>query len=157
VVFILLLIHVLTASGQEPPPRPITVSVTGQSLNFGAFSQGAAGGSVTITPVGGRNSTGDIILLNLGYSFSAAIFEVVGYAGTVVSLLDGPDIVLSGSTGGSMLLHIGDSSPASPFVITNDPPVSTLLYIGGILTVRNPGLNPPGNYSGTYNITFIQE
>jgi hypothetical protein len=142
---------------QEPPPRPITITVTSQVLSFGAFTQGAVGGTVTISAAGARSSTGDIILLNLGFSFSTALYQIVGQPGTLVSLLNGPDVSLPGSGGGSMLLHIGSSNPASPFVIITVPPAFTTLNVGGVLTVSNPAANPPGNYSGTFNITFIQE
>ncbi|HPC97575.1 MAG TPA: DUF4402 domain-containing protein [Bacteroidales bacterium] len=145
------------AYGQEPPPRPITVTVTSQQLSFGAFTMGSSGGSVTINPDGTRASTGDVILLSLGYTYSAALIEITGNAGTVVSVLNGPDVTLPGSGGGSMVLTLGASSPASPFVIPSDPPVPLLLYIGGSLGVGPPASNPPGNYSGTFNITFIQE
>jgi hypothetical protein len=142
---------------QEPPPRPITVTVTGQSLSFGAFTHGTIGGTVTVSSGGLRSSTGDVILLNLGYSFSSALYEVVANPGTVVSLLNGPDVTLPGSNGGSLTLHIGNSDPVSPFVTNAVPPTATLLNVGGSLTVSNPAANPPGNYSGTFNITFIQE
>jgi len=141
---------------QEPPPRPVVVTVT-QNLGFGAFTQGGIGGSVIINTDGSRSSAGDVILLNLGYSFSAALYNVVGNPGTVVSLLISPDFSLPGSNGGSMNLHIGNTNPLSPFVITTVPPVYTELYVGGTLTVGNPLLNPPGSYSGTFDITFVQE
>jgi len=143
-------------SAQEPPPRPIEVTVN-QNLAFGAFAQGAVGGTISINPASGRSFSGDIILLNLGYTFSAAIYKLVANAGTVVSLLNGPDVSLPGSNGGSMTLHIGASDPVWPFVITTVPPAFTLMNVGGTLTVGNPGSNPPGNYSGTFDITFIQE
>ena len=157
IIILLLVLPLFNIAGQEPPPRPVTVTVTAQNLSFGAFSQGPAGGSVTINEAGARSSTGDVILLGLGYVFSTALYEVVGNPGTVVSLLNGPDVLIPGSGGGSMLLHIGASSPASPFVIATTPPVPTLLNVGGTLTVGAPGANPPGSYTGTFNITFIQE
>lgn len=155
VIMLMLLSQKMMA--QEPPPRPITVTVTGQSLSFGAFTQGTIGGTVTVSSGGLRSSTGDVILLNLGYSFSSALYEVVANPGTVVSLLNGPDVTLPGSNGGSLTLHIGNSDPVSPFVTNAVPPAATLLNVGGSLTVSNPAANPPGNYSGTFNITFIQE
>ena len=145
------------AKAQEPPPQPITVTVTGQSLSFGAFYHGPVGGTMTINPDGSRSATGDVILLNLGYLFSTALYEVVANPETVISLLNGPDVTLPGSNGGSLTLHIGNSNPASPFVTTAVPPASTPLNVGGTLTVSNPGANPPGSYSGTFDITFIQE
>jgi hypothetical protein len=143
-------------SAQEPPPRPLQVTVN-QNLAFGAFAQGAVGGTISINPANGRSSSGDIILLNLGYTFSAAIYKLVANAGTVVSILNGPNVSLTGSSGGSMTLHIGASDPVWPFVITTVPPAYTLMNVGGTLSVGNPGSNPPGNYSGTFYITFVQE
>lgn len=145
------------ANAQEPPPRPVDVTVI-QDLGFGAFTFGLAGGTVTINSAGSRSSTGDVILLFLGYSFTSARYELVANPGTLISLLHDPSgFVLTGSLGGTMTLHTGDTNPISPFVITTVPPASTLLYIGGILTVGNLASNPPGNYSGSFEITFIQE
>lgn len=143
--------------GQEPPPRPITVTVTSQGLSFGTFTQGAAGGTVTVTATGTRSATGDVVLLSLTPLHSSAMYEVVGNPGTLVSLLNGPDVFLPGSNGGSLQLTIGASEPVSPFVITTLPPVATYLYVGGTLTIGSPASNPPGSYSGTFDITFIQE
>ncbi len=156
-ISILLIRATANIYSQEPPPRPITVTVTAQTLSFGAFSHGAVGGTVTISSGGLRSATGDIILLSLGYPFSTTLYEVVANPGTVVSVLNGPDVVLPGSNGGSLSLHIGSSNPVSPFVTTAVPPVPTLLNIGGTITVGNSVANPPGDYSGTYDITFIQE
>lgn len=153
----LFLVLGLVINGQEPPPRPIAVTVTAQGLGFGTFTQGAAGGTVTVTAAGARSSSGDVILLSLAPLHSSAMFEIVGNPGTLVSILNGPDVFLPGSNGGSLQLSIGASEPVSPFVITTTPPVATLLYIGGTLTVGNPASNPPGNFSGTFDITFIQE
>ncbi len=143
-------------SAQEPPPRPVEVTVT-QNLGFGAFTQGATGGTITINSTGARSATGDVIMLNLGYLFSTASYRLVANPGTVISILNGPDVLLPGSNGGSMSLHIGASDPVSPFVILTVPPAYTPMNVGGTLTVGNPGSNPAGNYSGLFDITFIQE
>jgi hypothetical protein len=133
------------------------VTVTPQSLGFGAFYPGAAGGTVTINPSGARSATGDVVLLNLGFSFTPALYEIVGNPGTVITLLNGSDVSLAGSNGGSMTLHIGISDPLSPFVLTVPYPMPTQLRIGGTLTVGNIGANPPGAYTGTFNVTFNQQ
>jgi hypothetical protein len=86
--------------------------------------------------------------------YFSAIYRITGPPGTVVSLLNGPDVLLPGSGGGSLSLHIGNSNPASPFVLTPGP---FLVNVGGTLTVGNSVANPPGSYSGTFNITFVQE
>jgi len=144
--------------GQEMPPRPIDVTVNlSQNLNFGAFYHGNVGGSVIIYNDGSRSSTGDIVLLTMGYTFSTGLYDVVANPGTLISILNGPDAILTGSNGGSMILQLGESYPASPFIITTAPPSSTQLRIGGTLFVGNPIINPPGNFGGTFDLTFVQE
>jgi hypothetical protein len=141
---------------QEPPPRPVEVTVT-TPLGFGAFAQGASGGTIIINTAGGRSSSGDIVLLNMGYSFSAATFKLIANAGTLISIVNGPDIDLTGSNGGTMTLKIGSSDPVSPFVIPEGPPAFTLMNVGGTLIVGDPLSNPPGIYDGTFDIIFMQE
>ncbi|MCF6408020.1 DUF4402 domain-containing protein [Chitinophaga filiformis] len=144
--------------GQEPPPRPISVYVNpAQGLIFGAFFQGATGGTVTVFPDGSRSVTGSIVQANLGFPFSPAIFEVDANPGTLIQILNGPDVTLTGSNGGTLSLHIGSSSTGSPFVATATSPARTLVRIGGTLTVGPPLANPSGSYSGLFSVTFIQE
>jgi hypothetical protein len=143
--------------GQEPPPRPIRIQSTAQILRFGAFYQGAAGGTVIITPAGSRSATGDVVLLGMGFIFSAAMFEVRAHPGTVISILNGPPSVLSGTPSGTMTMQIGTSLPASPFVRTQPFNIWVPLYIGGTLFVGSPAANPPGSYTGTFQITLVRE
>jgi len=161
VLKIVLNILLLSASAQiiaqEPPPRPVVVTPTAKILSFGAFYQGLAGGTVTITPGDTRSATGDVVLLGMGYSFSSARFEIIANPGTVISVLNGPDAILSGVPSGTMTLQIGASDPVSPFVTTVPYGVITYLNVGGILIVGAPAANPPGNYSGTFQITLVQE
>lgn len=142
---------------QEPPPHPIIIDATAQGLSFGAFYHGLTGGTVIIDPSGSRSATGDVVLLLLGYSFSAVLFEVYADPGTVISILNGPDIQLFGTPSGSMSLHLGSSNPPSPFVVTSPYSIATPLYLGGTLIVGNSAANPPGSYTGTFYITLIQE
>lgn len=158
----LLLILLLTFSlaslnAQEPPPRPVRITPTSQYLSFGAFYNGPSGGSVIITPSGTRSSTGDVVLLGLGYFYSAARYEVHAHKGTVISILNGPNTILTGVPSGSMTMSVGASSPSSPFVSTVNFNVIIDLYIGGTLIVGGPAANPPGSYSGTFFITLVQE
>lgn len=147
-----------TAFSQENPPRPVAIYITpAQGLMFGAFSQGISGGTVIVYSDGSRSVTGDIIQLNLGYSFSPAIFEIEANRGTIISILNGPDATLTGSNGGSLTLQLGGSLPGSPFIVTTVPPSRMEVRIGGTLLVGNPGANPPGSYSGTFMVTFNQE
>lgn len=157
---ILLLVASLPVSSfaQQLPPRPLSVYVNpAQPLSFGAFFQGPMGGSVIIYPDGSRSVTGDVVQANLGYTFSPALFEVEALPGTLVSILNGPDITLTGSNGGSMRLRLGTSSPNSPFIVPTTAPSRTVVTVGGTLFVGSPQKNPPGSYIGTFNVTFIQE
>jgi len=143
---------------QEPPPKPIAVFVEpGQGLIFGAIFLGPAGGTVTIYPDGTRTVMGTVVGANLGYPFSPAIFEVEANRGTLIHILRGPDAVLTGSNGGTMTMKIGDFSTADTFITTATPPTRNLVRVGGVLTVGSPPANPVGNYSGSFNLTFIQE
>src|SRR5439155_10682320 len=111
---------------QEMPPRPINVYVNpAYSLNFGSFFQGVSGGTITISPDGLRSTTGDIIQADLGIPYSPAIFEIDANPGTLISILNGPDVTLSGSNGGAVSLHIGIADPSSPFITSAAPPAVT--------------------------------
>jgi Domain of unknown function (DUF4402) len=152
----LLLIYV-SVSAQEMPPRPITVTVvTSQNLSFGNFAQGSLGGTVSVSSSGIRSWTGNIVLLT-GGSVSPALFDVVANRGTLITIVNGSDVSLNGSNGGTLMLHIGASSTGSPFITSVARPTPTHVYIGGTLTVGNPGANPPGDYSGTFQVTFVQQ
>lgn len=147
----------LLALGPENPPRPVVIYVNpAQGLQFGAFYQGATGGTVIVYPNGSRSTTGSVIQTNQGISFSPAIFEVDAEPGTLVTVVNGPDVTLNGSNGGSISLKIGSSDPGSPFIATQASPGRTQIRIGGTLTLTSPLANPPGNYSGTFSVTFIQ-
>ena len=155
---VLLLLNSFSAKAQEMPPRPIAVYFNpAQGLVFGAFFQGSSGGTVTVASDGSRSVTGDIIQATLGAPFSPALFEIDADPGTIVSILNGPDAVLSGNNGGILTLHIGSSNTGSSFITTAAPPGRTEVRIGGTLTVGNAISNPSGDYSGTFSITFIQE
>ncbi|MCW3117564.1 MAG: hypothetical protein JWM28_1646 [Chitinophagaceae bacterium] len=149
--FLLLCFICLSAASQ-------VISVTTvQNMSFGAFSQGSSGGSVIIASSGSRTATGNVVPLNLGIQYFQAIFDVEASVNTIVSILNGPDATLTGSNGGTMSLHIGSSDPGSPFINAVAPPGRTQINIGGVLTIGNTASSPPGNYSGTFYITFNNE
>ncbi|MET0635646.1 MAG: DUF4402 domain-containing protein [Chitinophagaceae bacterium] len=153
----------LNASAQGDPtdtipgdPGAIAV-YTIQNLSFGAFTPGSSGGTVIISNAGNRSVTGDVIPLNLGHTYFHTIFEVDAPEGSIISIINGSDINLAGSNGGSLSLKIGNSDPPSPFFITVPQPSRTQINIGGTLTVGSQAVNPPGTYTGTFYITFNQE
>ncbi len=154
----ILLFSMHGAKAQQPPPRPISVSWNpSQGLRFGAFFATSSGGTVIVSPAGVRTSTGSVILAGLGFAYGAASFDIVAMPGTQITLLNGPDVTLTGSAGGTVTLHVGTSSPSSPFVTTANPPASNTINIGGTLTVGSSVSSPPGSYTGSFYITFFQE
>lgn len=161
ITVISLLLLTTEASAQlqpEAPPRPIKVYARPlQGLMFGAFYQGQAGGTIKVDAYGSRSVTGDIIQMNLGKPFSPAIFDVDANPGTLVNILNGPDVILTGSNGGTIKLHLEESDKGSPFIATAIPPSFTELRIGGTLIIGPPAANPPGEYSGTFSVIFNNE
>jgi hypothetical protein len=89
-------------------------------------------------------------------TFSTGLYDVLANRGTIITIL-GFDSILTGSNGGTMTLQIGNTDPLTPFIVTTVPPSTTQVRIGGTLIVGNPLSNPPGNYSGSFNVTFFQE
>jgi len=152
----------LKATAQNPtdslPGDPGALSVYSvQNLSFGAFTIGSTGGSIIIATTGARSVTGDVIPLNLGVIYAQALFEVEAPEGTILSILNGPDVSLTGSNGGTLSLSIGVSDPVSPFSVTTPSPARTSISIGGTLTIGSMAVNPPGSYTGNFYITFNQE
>jgi hypothetical protein len=148
----------LGVTAQPPPPRPIAVFANpAQGMIFGAFFQGSSGGTVILNPDGSRASTGSLVLANLGFPFSPALFEIDANVGTVVSIMNGPNATLTGSNGGTITLHLGAASTGSSFTTTIASPSRTQVWIGGTLLVSNPLANPSGSYSGSFSVTFIQQ
>jgi len=143
---------------QQVQLRPMSITIYPlQGLRFGAFFKSKAGGSIIISATGERTATGDIILTELGYTHGPASFGIVANPGTMINILNGPDIKLAGSDGGAALLHLGSSYPASPFVTSVQPPSFTYVDIGGTLIVGGGGGTPSGSYNGSLFITFVQE
>lgn len=128
-----------------------------QDLNFGTFLQGKYGGTVTIYPNGTRSITGDLMPITLNMAYFQAIFEIVAPTGTIISILNESDVVLTGSNGGYITLHIDNSEPSSPFIINVPYPERTRVNVGGTITVGNPLIAKAGLYSGTFSIIFNQE
>jgi Domain of unknown function (DUF4402) len=139
-----------------------TTAYTLQHLSFGAFFQFGSGGKVTVSCDGNRTSEGGIILSNQAGTFYPAIFEIAGPINSTINILNGGDITLSGYRGGTILLHLEASNPASPFVLLK--PLAArkdigveYVNLGGTLTIGSSQSSPPGDYNGAFTVTFIQE
>ncbi len=156
-----LLCSFFAASAQSPTdtlpgdPGGITVTKT-QNLAFGAFTCGATGGNITISNADVRSSTGTIMPIN-SLPYFAAIYEIDAPVGSIISIMNGSSVNLTGSNGGSMLLTLGSASTGSYFVTTVQQPIRTIVKIGGTLAVGSAAANPPGNYTGSFFVTFTQE
>lgn len=151
------LIGFTSAQAQERPPRPVTVRVsTAQHLQFGSFIQAGSYGTVTVDYTGARTASGSVILPNISASAfpTAALFIVDAEPGTLITILNGPDAILTGSNGGTLTLKIGDSNTRSPFITRSQ---YSDVFIGGTLIIGTLSANPAGSYSGTFQVTFIQE
>lgn len=127
-----------------------------QNFNFGTFYPGSSGGTIKILPDGSRSATGDIILVNTFLSASQAIFDIEAPAGSVISL-SSPDTILTGSNGGSLTLKMDSTDLGLTFNTTEQPPSRTRIQIGGTLAVGDHVSSPPGNYQGTFSLTFNQQ
>lgn len=146
------------ARAQQKPPRPISVYFNpGVGLRFGAIFQSTSGGTVVISPGGVRTFTGSVVGADFGVAYGAADFEINADPGTRIAIVNGPDVTLYGSAGGTMTMHIGGSYPSSPFITTASPPAQNSVKIGGTLTVGSPVANPSGSYTGSFVVTFVQE
>jgi hypothetical protein len=140
------------------PDDPGAISVsTVQHMSFGAFSNGGTGGTLTVSTSGSRSATGSIVPLNLGRFYFQAIFDIGAPQGSIISILFGADASLTGSNGGSMLMHVSGSDPPSPFITIATQPARTPVKVAGILSVGSASANPPGAYSGTFYIIFNHE
>ena len=149
---------VVKAQNPQPPPRPLQVYVDPQQgLVFGSVFRGPTGGSVIIYPDGSRSVTGDIQQAHSGVPFSPAIFEIEANPGTIVTIVNGPDVILNGSNGGTAILKIGNSNLGSPFITNVQQPSRTILRIGATLVIGTSLVTPSGNYTGYFNLTFIQQ
>lgn len=145
-----------SAKAQEQPPKPIKVEVrTSQHLSFGTFIQAGNYGTVTVSPNGVRSATGDIILPMMSSVITPALFDVKAIPGTIITIQPIPDASLTTSNGVTPLtLHFDSFSYQSPFITTG---INTEVRIGGTLIVNSLLANPAGDYSGTFEVTFIQE
>ena len=149
----------VSSKAQENPPIPVQVQVnTAQFLNFGAFTTGSSVGTVIVASDGSRTSTGDVVLLNMGQPVSRALFDVTANPGTIITISSPQGIELTGP-GGSIFLDINSNSYSTgqTFITTASPPFTTPVYVGGTLSIGNLSANPPGQYDGTFTLTFIQQ
>ena len=157
-LFSLIFLNSFFISAQENPPIPIAVEVnTSQFLNFGAFTVGTSGGSLTVDYDGNHVATGEIIPLNLGPTRSPALFDLTANPGTIIQINAPTNVELTGSSGGTIYLDIDSFSTGQTFITTASPPGTNPIYVGGTLRIDSEVSAPPGKYQGTFTLTFIHQ
>ncbi len=139
----------------EIAQRAISVSAI-QTINFGAFYlTGNSGGTITVSFDGSRSSSGSIVLLSNPPVATPAIYEITLIPGRTTGIIYNPKSVLTNHDGGKLLLDVGPPDKGdngSRFTAGSDDNFIIHLNIGGTLHI--PGNAPPGNYSGSFDITF---
>jgi hypothetical protein len=161
ILFFMILINPTNIIAQPGLPlRAATVTAT-QSLSFGDLTllSGSAGGTATVDYTGSRSKTGSVLLLNLGTPVQPAIFELKLCPGRVVVITYPPTITLSAG-GHSMTLHIGPTSVGSSgdsFITNKGCDDTHLISVGGTLDIGSISANPSGLYTGSFDLTFVQQ
>ncbi|MGM0932629.1 MAG: DUF4402 domain-containing protein [Bacteroidota bacterium] len=145
-------------SAQENPPIPISVEVnTARNLNFGAFTVGTTGGTLSVSYDDILTPNLDVFPMNIGGDASAALFDVTANPGTIISIRTPGEIKLTGSNGGQIYLNIDSFSTGQTFVTTAHPPMVNEVYIGGTLTIPGHTENLTGTYNGSFTLEFIHQ
>jgi len=118
------------------------------SLIFGDISSSAASGMVILNSTGARAATGGVTI-NTAVPASAATFEVIGDPNATYAITLPPSVLLTGTSGNSMLVDNFTSSPAISGTLDGSGQES--LRIGATLNVSNNQLF--GSYSGVMSVT----
>jgi hypothetical protein len=138
-----------------PPPNQLQVFAV-QQLSFGSFHTGSSGGTVEVDANGFRSATGTVVLA--GGTAHQAIFDVRLIPGRLVHIQLGPQAQLLRVGGpGMMTMDIGPTDRGANFVTTGGHPFINPVHVGGTLNVSDINANPPGEYEGSFTVTFIQE
>ncbi|MDR5590213.1 DUF4402 domain-containing protein [Christiangramia sp. SM2212] len=166
--FFLFMILALIISGdlsaQENPPIPTNVEVNPVNvMNFGSFLVNADGGTLSMDYNSIRTPGAGVMLMNSGEPAAAAIFDVYANPGTILRVSHSSPFMLSGTGGGTITLNLdsflanGEEILDGFFITTENAEIPNTVFIGGTLTMGQSEASPPGRYSGTITLTFIQE
>ncbi len=152
----LLFLAFFEPTGMKAQLRQLRVDVV-QDLSFGSFYVGASGGTITITPEGTRTTTGTIVPLSTSTE-APAIFEVR----SITLIARWVHIVLPASayltrSGGSERIVVNNFKSDKPSGFWSSLFLTQTVKVGATLTVQGLSTNPPGNYTGTFSVTFAYE
>jgi uncharacterized protein DUF4402 len=141
------LLLALAAAGASASSSAQTIN-TVSGLSFGSFVAGG-GGTITISPGGGRTSFGGVVALGQSTTYGGASFRVSGTAGAGYTItLPGNDVVFLTDGVHTMALNNFISNPSMRGLLSGG---SQLISVGATLNVGSS--QPPGNYAGTFSVT----
>ena len=157
VVFFCLFSAQVHAQSPFPPPGQLQVYAT-QELAFGAFFTGSSGGTVTLSPQGSRSVTGTVTGLALDNG-SAAVFDLRLIPGRIVHIVLPASAQLVRIGGGETMTitNFTTDKPGNQLVTAASHPFINPVQVGATLNVQHSAANPSGEYTGSFNVTFIQE
>ena len=139
------------------PTSQMEVYVT-QQLSFGSFSNGTLGGEITVSPDGSVFVTGSIVTFP-DVAPLPAIFEVRSTPNRMVHIILPTIATLTHVQGKANMTvtNFTSDKPNNAFVTVKGSPFINPVNIGGKLKVQNSSINPPGNYRGSFSVTFVSE
>jgi hypothetical protein len=120
-------------------------------LDFGSLAPSAPAGTVVISPVGGRTTTGGVS--RISGTFGPGAFKVAIASGSATFFFILPGNATLSSGGNTMTVNAFTSNPPSPTGTVPGPPGSIVVNVGATLNVG--GNQAAGTYTGTYSILFI--
>jgi hypothetical protein len=123
------------------------------SLGFGRIVATATAGTVTVSPLGGRSSSGGVVL-GSGFGKGAAAFTVSGQANAGYSIMLPSSCTLSGG-GSSMTVDTFLSNPLNGQNVDVGPGGTASLTVGATLHVG--ASQRAATYSGTYAVTVAYD
>jgi hypothetical protein len=131
-----------------PSPASAQTIATVMPLSFGSFVAGT-GGSITVAPGGGRTATGGVVTVGQSASYASGSFRVSGTASATytITLPDNNTVTLTDGTHTMALNGFASNPPTG----TLSGGGMQLIQVGATLTVGSG--QPPGNYTGTFNVT----
>ena len=149
---------------QENPPIPTNVEVNPVNvMNFGSFLVDNDGGTLSLDYNSVRTPGAGVMLMNSGEPAAAAIFDVYANPGTILRISHDSPFMLTGTGGGTIKLSLdsflanGNEIIDGFFITKENADIPNTVFIGGTLTIGQSEASPPGRYSGTITVTFIQE
>ncbi|MGE5708096.1 MAG: DUF4402 domain-containing protein [Bacteroidota bacterium] len=144
--FLILALVTMPALEAQAAPAQTPISITMQNpFQFGRFAV-TTGGSVTLTPAGGRTASGGVFLLS-SPAWSAASFLVTGKKNQPFVITLPSTVTLSNGSQTMTVSNLTSTPSGSGFFPYN----GFDLKVGGRLNVN--GNQAPGAYSGTLDVT----